>query len=121
MRFRRRFSLSTFVNRLSLFVVALAFLVLPGNASADSMVLVRIVDSIDLAKLSQELKDMELSAAIKMNKNGDLVVKCLNSFSLPIARQAFEDNPGMQKLMQRTTLQVEQKGSGVMVKLALLF
>ncbi len=121
MRNRQRFSLSTLFSRLSLLVVALAFLVLPGIACADSLVLVRIVDSIDLAKLADELKDLKLSAAVKMNKNGDIVVKCFNSFSLPIAHRAFEDNPAMQDLMQRTSLEVKQKGNGVMVKLACLF
>ncbi len=121
MRNRQRFSLSTLFKRLSLFVAALAFLSLPGNASADSLLLVRIVDSIDLTRLSDELKDLKLSAAIKMNKDGDLVVKCFNAFSLPVAHHAFEDNPAMQKVMQRTSLEVKQKGNGVMVKLAFLF
>lgn len=125
MRKRQSFSLSTCFNRFLLFVAAQACLALPGNALADSsedyLVLERIVDSIDLARLSEDLKDLDLSAAIKMNKNGDVVVKCLNSFSIPIARRAFDDNPGMQKLMKRTILQVDQKGKGVMVKMAYQF
>ena len=85
------------------------------------MVLERIVDSIDLARLSEDLKDLDLSEAIRMNKDGDVIVKCLNSFSIPVARRAFDDNPGMRKLMQRTILQVDQKGKGVMVKMAYQF
>ncbi len=85
------------------------------------MLLVRIVDSIDLTRLAEELKGVKLSAALKMNKDGDVVVKCFNYFSVPVTHHAFDDNPGMQRLMQRTTLQVEQKGRGVMVKLAFQF
>ncbi len=85
------------------------------------MLLVRIVDSIDLARLVEELKDLKLSAAIKINKDGDVVVKCFNCFSLPIAHNAFEDKTVVQKLMRRTTLQVDQKGKGVILKLAFVF
>ncbi len=125
MRNHQSFSLSACFSRFSLFVAAQACLAFPGNATADSyedyMLLERIVDSIDLSRLSEELKNLKLSAAVKMNKNGDVVVKCFNYFSLPVTHHAFDDNPGMQRLMQRTTLQVEQKGRGVMVKMAYQF
>jgi len=79
----------------------------------------RIVDELDLAKLAT-LKDVKLSAVVNLDKKGDIVVRCLN-FSLPVARNAFNDNPGMLKFMQRTRLQVDSKGKGVMVKLAFAF
>jgi hypothetical protein len=116
---RQRYSTSSFIKRLSLFVVTLTILLLPCNVFADSFLLVRIVDELDLAKLSA-LKDVKLSAVFKMDEKGDLVVHCLN-LSLPLAHSPFSDNPGMQKLLQRTRLQVNPKGRGVMVKLAFAF
>jgi hypothetical protein len=56
-----------------------------------------------------------------MDKKGDMVVQCFNIFSIPVARAPFADNPVIQKLAQRTRLQVEQKGRGVFIKLAILF
>ncbi len=116
-----RFSLSTCLRRLLPFIAAQAFIGLPGNVRADSEVLLRIVDSIDITRLSEELANAKLSAAFRVNKNGDLVVKYFNAYSLTIAQRFLEDNPGMRKLMQRTSLQVAQKGKGVTVKLAFMF
>lgn len=116
---RQRYSTSSILKRLSLFVVTLTLLLLPCNVFADSFLLVRIVDELDLAKLAA-LKNVKLSAVVKMDGKGDLVVNCLN-LSLPVAHNPFNDNPGMQKLLQRTRLQVEPKGRGVMVKIAFVF
>jgi hypothetical protein len=115
---RQRYSTSSILKRLSLFVVTLTLL-LPCNVFADSFLLVRIVDELDLAKLAT-LKDVKLSAVVKMDGKGDLVVSCLN-LSLPVAHNPFNDIPGMQKLLQRTRLQVDPKGRGVMVKIAFAF
>jgi hypothetical protein len=79
----------------------------------------RIVDELDLAKLAA-LKDVKLSAVVKMDEKGDINVHFLN-LSIPVARNPFSGNPGMQKLMQRTRLQVDPKGKGVVVKLAFAF
>ena len=116
---RQRHSTSSILKRLSLFFVTLTLLLLPCNVFADSFLLVRIVDELDLAKLAT-LKDLKLSAVVKMDENGDLIVNCLN-LSLPVVRNLFNDNPGMHKFMQRTHLQVDPKGKGVMVKLAFAF
>ena len=72
-----------------------------------------------MAKLAK-LKDLKLSAVVKMDNKGDIVVRWLN-LSFPVAQNPFSDSPGMQKLMQRTRLQVDPKGRGVMVKLAFAF
>jgi len=110
---------SSIVKRLSLFLVTLTLLLLPCNVFAESLLFVRIVDELDLAKLSA-LKDVKLSAVVKMDNKGDIVLRCLN-LSIPVAHNAFSDNPGMQKFMQRTRLQIDPKGKGVMVKLAFAF
>jgi hypothetical protein len=81
--------------------------------------LLRIVDELDLAKL-QKLKNVKLSAVVNLDEKGDIVVRCLN-LSLPVARNPFNNNPGMLKFMQHTRLQVDSKGKGVMVKLAFAF
>jgi hypothetical protein len=119
MKPRQRFSISSLVKRLSFFVIFLALLIIPCSVFADSLLLVRIIDSIDLAKLS-EIKDLDLSAVVRMDAKGNIVVSCLN-LSLPLAHNPFKDNPGMQKFMQRTRLQVDPDAKGVMVKLAFLF
>jgi hypothetical protein len=110
---------SSIVKRLSLFLVTLTLLLLPCNVFAESLLFVRVVDELDLTKLSV-LKDVKLSAVVKMDNKGDIVLRCLN-LSIPVAHNAFSDNPGMQKVMQRTRLQVDPKGKGVMVKLAFAF
>lgn len=56
-----------------------------------------------------------------MDKKGDMVVQCLNQFSIPVAHAPFGDNPGIQTLAQRTRLQIEQKGRGVYAKLVIMF
>jgi len=119
MRARQRYSASSIGKRLSFFAVTLTLLLPISNAFADSFLLVRIVDGLDPVRLSA-LKDATLSAVVEKDKKGDIVVRCLN-FSLPLARDPFNDNPGMQKLMKRTRLQVDPKGGGVVVKLAFAF
>jgi len=116
---RQRYSTSSIVKRLSLLVVTLALLLLPCNVFADTTLLMRIVDELDLAKLAT-LKDVDLSAVVNLDEKGDIVVRCLN-LSLPVAHNPFNDNTGMLKMMQRTSLQVDSKGKGVMVKLAFAF
>ena len=119
MKPRQRLSVSSLVKKLSLPIITLALLIIPCSVFADSLVLVRIIDSIDLAKLS-EIKDLDLSAVVRMDAKGDLVVSCLN-LSVPLAHNPFKNNPGMQKFMQRTRLEVDPDAKGVMVKLAFLF
>ncbi len=92
----------------------------PFTALADPIVLVRTADETDMFNISK-VKKAKLSATLKMDKNGDMVVQCLNLFSIPVARTPFGDNPGIQKLSQHTRLRVEPKGRGVLVKLAFLF
>lgn len=116
---RQRSSKSSIVKRFSLFAATLILLLLPSNVFAESLLLVHIVDQLDMAKL-EKLRDVKLSAVVNLNKQGDIVINCLN-LSLPVARNPFDHNPGMQKLMQRTSLQVDPKGKGVMVKLAFAF
>ena len=94
-------------------------LLIPSHVYADSFALVRIVDELDLAKLSA-LKDANLSAVVKLDEKGDIMLHCLN-LSIPVARNPFNDNPAMQKFMQRTHLQIDPKGKGLVVKLALAF
>jgi hypothetical protein len=75
---------------------------------------------MDSSKLSA-LKGAKLSAALKIDKNGDMVVRCFNVFSVPVSHNPFSDRQSIQKLIRRTQLQVEQKGKGVVVKLAFMF
>jgi hypothetical protein len=67
------------------------------------------------------MRKAKLSANLKMDKNGDMVLQCLNLFSIPVARTPFAGNPGIQKLAQRIRLKVEPKGRGVFVKATFLF
>jgi hypothetical protein len=50
-----------------------------------------------------------------------MVLQCLNLFSIPVAHTPFADNPGIQKMAQRTRLKVEPKGRGVFLKVTFLF
>lgn len=70
---------------------------------------------------SDMMKKAKLSANLKMDKNGDMVLQCLNLFSIPVAHTPFADNPGIQKLAQRTRLKVEPKGRVVFLKVTFLF
>ena len=92
----------------------------PFTVFADPLVLQRTVDETNMFNISA-VKNAKLSATLKMDKNGDMVVQCLNLFSIPVARTPFGDNPGIQKLAQRTRLHVEFKGRGAFVKLSFLF
>ena len=117
---RQRYSTSSIVKLFSFLVVTLTLLLLPCNVFADdTTLLMRIVDELDLAKLAT-LKDVKLSAVVNMDEKGDIVVRCLN-LSLPVAHNPFNENPRMLKMMQRTRLQVDSRGKGVMVKLAFAF
>jgi len=109
----RKYSLT---GGLTLLLIS-TLLLIPFTVLADPLVLVRTFYEPD----SVIIKKVKLSATLKMEKNGDMVVQCLNLFSIPVARAPFADNPGIQKLAQRTRLQMEQKGRGVFVKLAILF
>lgn len=108
----------------SLFRFFLCFLAvslfLPCTVFAESLVLVRIYDEIDSADLST-LKDVKLAAALKTDKKGNMVVRCLNLFNIPVAKRPFNDSPVLQKLAERTQLKVDQKGKGVFIKLAIAF
>jgi hypothetical protein len=97
-----------------------AFLLLPCTLFAEPLVFERIIDEIDGIKLS-ELEDLKLSAVLKTDKKGDLVVRCLNLFNLPVAENPFDGSTGLQKLAQRAQLQVNQRRGGVFVKLAVAF
>jgi hypothetical protein len=97
-----------------------AILLPPIAAFADPLVFVRTIEEMDSTKLSA-LKDAKLSASLKLDKNGDMVVRCFNLFSVPVSHQPFNDSQSIQKLIRRTTLQVDQKGKGVVVKLAFIF
>lgn len=116
---QRRHSGFSFVKRLSLFTVTAAILLLACNAYAGSFPLMRNVDEPELAKLAA-LKNPRLSAVVQLDEKGDLVVRCLN-LSLPLARNPFNDNIGMQNIIQHTHLQVDPRGKGVMVKLEISF
>jgi len=96
------------------------FLFLPCTLFAEPLLFVRTVDEINVNNLS-EIKKFKPSATLKTNKNGDLVVRCLNLFSLPVAQKPFEGSPGLQKLAQRTQLVLSQKGKAVFIKLAVAF
>ncbi len=110
---------SSFVKWIFLFVMT-AILLPPHAAFADPMVFVRTIEETDSSILSA-LKDAKLSAALKLDKNGDLVVRCFNVFSIPVSHNPFNDRQSIQKLIQRTQLQVDQKGKGVVAKLAFVF
>ncbi len=109
---------SSLAKRLSSPII-LALLIFSSNAFADPLLLVRIVDSIDLAGLS-EIKNLRLNAVVKLDEKGDMVVSCLNH-SLPVAHRPFDHNPGMLKIVKNARLEVDPKEKGVMVKLAFLF
>jgi hypothetical protein len=106
----------SFVRCFSLFLIT-ALLLVPFTVVADPLVFVRTVYEPD----NVNIKKVKLSATLKMDKKGDMVIQCLNLFSIPVAHAPFADNPGIHKLAQRTRLQVEQKGRGVFIKLAILF
>jgi hypothetical protein len=89
----------------------------PFTVFADPLVFVRTAHEPD----NSNILKAKLSATLKMDNKGDMVVQCLNLFSIPVARAPFADNTGIHKLVQRTRLQVEQKGRGVLVKLAISF
>lgn len=74
---------------------------------------------MDLAKLAA-LKNVKLSSVVKLDEKGDIVLRCLNLY-LPVVSSPFNDNPGIRKFLQRTRLQVDPKGRGVVVKLAFAF
>jgi len=97
-----------------------AFLLLPCTLFAEPLVLVRIIDEIDANKLS-EIQNLKLSASLKTDKKGDLVIRCLNLFTIPVAQNPFDGSPGLQKLAQRTQLKFNQRGRAVFVKLAVAF
>jgi hypothetical protein len=109
----------SFAGCFSLFLIS-SFLLVPFTVLADPLVLVRTTEGTDMVNISV-VEKVKLSATLKMEKNGDMVVDCLNLFSIPVARAIFGDKPGIQELSQRSRLQVEQKGKGVIVKLAILF
>jgi hypothetical protein len=101
-------------------VLIYSFLLVPFTVLADPIVLVRTADVPDMVNTSV-VKKVKLSATLKMEKNGAMVIQCLNLFSIPVARAPFNDNPGIRKLTQRTRLQVEPNGRGVIVKMAFQF
>jgi hypothetical protein len=106
----------SFISCFSLILI-LTLLLVPFTVLADPLVFVRTAYEPDNANIMKA----KLSATLKMDKKGDMVVQCLNLFSIPVARAPFVDNPNIHKLAQRTRLQVEQKGRGVFIKLAILF
>jgi hypothetical protein len=116
---RQKSQKNSFVRCFSLLLVSTLLLV-PFVVLADPLVLVRTTVGKDMVNNSV-LLDAKLSAALQMNKYGDMEVQCLNLFSIPVARTPFGGNPGLQKLVQRTRLNVEPKGSGVLVKLSFMF
>jgi hypothetical protein len=96
------------------------FLFLPCTLFAEPLLFVRNVDEINANNLS-EIKKIKPSVTLKTNKNGDLVVRCLNLFSLPVGQKPFEGSPALQKLAQRTHLELSQRGKTVFIKLAVAF
>jgi hypothetical protein len=106
----------SFIRCFSLFLI-LSLLLVPFTALADPLVFVRTAYEPDDVNISK----VKLSATLQLDNKGDMVVQCLNLFSKPVARAPFAGNPDIQKLAQRTRLQLEQKGRGVFVKLAILF
>lgn len=97
-----------------------AFLLLPSTLFAEPLVLERFAVEMDADKL-YEVKNLKLSAALKSDKKGDMVVRCLNLFNIPVAQNPFEGSPGLQKLAQQAQLQVKQRGRAVFVKLEIAF
>ena len=116
---RQKDQKKSFARCFSLFLISTLPMV-PFTVLADPLVLQRTVDDTNMLNISVVQK-AKLSATLKMDKNGDMVVQCLNLFSIPVARTPFGHNPGIQKLAQRTRLGVEPKGRGVLVKLAFMF
>lgn len=108
-----------FVRCFPLFLISTLLLV-PFKVLADPLLLIRTAVATDMVN-KPDVKKAKLSATLKMDKNGDMVVQCLNLFSIPVARAPFGDNPGIQKFAQRTRLYVEPKGRGIFVKLTFLF
>jgi hypothetical protein len=96
------------------------FVFLPCTVFAEPLVLTRIIDEIDSINISS-LDHAKLGATIKTDKKGDMVVRCFNLFNVPVAKKPFNENPALQKLVERTQLAVDQKGNGVFVKLAVAF
>jgi hypothetical protein len=119
MKKRQKNQKISFARSFFLFLITTLLLV-PFTVLADPLVLMRTADEKDTLYISVAQKP-KLSATFKMDKNGDIVVQCLNLFSIPVARNPFGDSPGIQKLAQRTRLQVEPKGRGVFIKLAFMF
>lgn len=99
-------------------VATLVFL--PSTVFAEPLILTRIIDGIESIDISS-LDHAKLSASLKTDKKGDMVVRCLNLFNVPVAKKPFNDNPALQKLVERTQLEVDQKGKGVFIKLAVAF
>jgi hypothetical protein len=116
---RKKSQKKSFVRFFSQFLISTLLLV-PLNVHAEPLVLVRTAEVMDMINIIAE-KNVKLSATLKMDKNGDMVVQCFNLFSVPVARTPFGDNPGIRKMAQRTRMQVEPKGKGVFVKLTFLF
>ena len=116
---RKKCQIKSFLRFFSKFLISTLLLV-PLNTHAEPLVLVRTAEVIDMINIIAA-KQVKLSATLKMDKNGDMVVQCFNLFSVPVARTPFGDNPGIQKMAQRTRMQVEPKGRGVFVKLTFLF
>ena len=108
-----------FIRCLSLFLIS-TFLSVPIAVVADPLVLARTGVEMDTLYIFVAQKP-KLSATLKIDNNGDMVFQCLNVFSIPVARTPFGDNSGIQKLAQRTRLQMEPKGKGVFIKLTFLF
>ena len=103
----------------SLFLI-LTLLLVPFTVLADPLILLRTAVEADLLNIS-DAKKVKLSATLKMDKNGDMVIHCFSLFAIPLARTPFAENSGIQKLVQRTQLNVEPKGRGVLVKLSFSF
>jgi hypothetical protein len=116
---RQKNQIKYFVNCVSL-VLILTLLLVPFTVLADPLILLSTVDEKDMVNFS-DIKKAKLSAILKIDKNGDMVIQCLNLLSIPVTRTPFADTRGIQKLAQRSQLQVESKGRGVFVKLAILF
>ncbi len=116
---RQKIKKISFARCFTLLLISTLLLV-PFTVLADPIDLVRIADATDILNISVAQK-AKLSVTLKMDKNGDMVVQCLNLFSVPVAHTNFGDNPGIQKLAQRTRLHVESKGRGAFVKLTFLF
>jgi len=116
---RHKSQIISFARCFSLVLIS-TLLLTPFTVLADSLVLVDSADAMDMLRISVVQK-AKLSATLNMDKKGDLVVQCLNLFSVPVAHTPFGDNPVIQKLAQRTRLHLESKGRGAFVKLSFLF